>query len=306
MNLLDPYGWPLHQEPADPWDSASTLADSHRSWEDHRAWTAAPYPDRETWQAADDRWQALVWEVLRGQRAWADPELLAATTALGLDGPLRHDRRPLPTSGVVPTLDLLCDLVEDWMPDGTEAGADVVLGPWADEDPDRELRKLAAAVLLHGRTHLHGRRTLDAWLRDLVKPPPPLKRALRALDRTPPMLWRISGATWTPALPLAPAACPEGPVEGTPVGLTEDPVSHVVARLLRLEDGRSVAIAPLGLPAVPPTEVLMRRLVLVLWRHRRTNRRASWEDALRARPEVLYRTCATWCWWRAAEPPWPG
>ncbi len=298
MNLLQLHDWPLHQEGADPWDSASTLPDSHRSWEDHLSWAPNPFPDPATWEAADDHWQQLTWEVLRGQRHWQDSELLALTARLGLDGPLRHDTRPLPSSPMAPSLESMCDLVEDWTPDGSQAGPDVVLGPWADEEPDRALRMLATAVLLYARTHRHGRRTVDTWQKDRSRPRSIDKRALRALDRTPPMLWKVSGDTWTPILPIADSAWPLGPVSGTPIPLPSRGVTHVVARLLPLDDGTTVAITPLGLPEAPPVDLLMRRLTLALWRHRRTNRRASWEDALRARPEVLYRTCATWVWWQ--------
>ncbi len=300
MRLLDPHGWPTHLDTSDPWDGASTLPDPDTSWEDHKAWTFPPLPDRETWAQVDDRWQQLVWEVLRGERPFDDPLLLETSDQLGLLGPRTHDARPLPRAPLDPPLLMQVDLVENWAPDLPEAGLDFVLGPYGDMETSRPLRQLAAAVLLFARVHHHGRRTLDAWAKDADRPLLEARQALKALERTPPMLWDCSKPTWRPLLPLMTGALPQGPVEGTPVPLIPGPVQAVVARVLPIANGRWVAHTPLGLPGPPDVDLLLRRLNLVLWRQRRANRRASWEDGLRAQPEVLYRTCATW-WWHHLE-----
>lgn len=295
MRHLDPYGWPLALDPADPWDGVSTLPDPDASWADHQVRTRPPLPDQETWAADDTLWQAQAHEVLRGERSWSDPDWLACATRLGLIGPLTHDRRALSLATVDLPLQLQVDLLENQGPDLPEAGLDFVLGPYADLDPPQPLRALAAAVMMWLRVHAHGRRTVDAWVRDAGKPHLDQRQALKALERAPPMLWDTTVTPWRPLLPVMAGALPPGPVEGVITPLVPGPTVCAVARLLPLSDGRWVAHTALGLPLVPPSDVLIRRLTLALWRLRRSNRRATWEDALRARPEVLYRTCATWC-----------
>ena len=75
----------------------------------------------------------------------------------------------------------------------------------------------------------------------------------------------------------------------------------VVGRAVPRADGRWMGLAALGLPEPPPARVLARRLKLEMWRLLRHERRATWEDLLRRRSEVLYRTCATWCWLRTED-----
>jgi len=295
LRLLDPLGWPQAHDPADPWDGASTLPDPDASYKDHVTWSDPPLPDRETWAAQDALWQRLTWEVLRGQRSWRDPAWLACSQGLGLVGPRTHDRRPLPVAPVAPSADFQVDMVENHGPDLPEAGCDFVLGPYGDLAPGVALRQLAAAVMLFTRVHSEGRRTVDAWVRDSGRPHLDLRRALKALGRAPPMLWDPHRTPWRPLLPVMAGALPPGEVEGPITPLVPGAIAAVVARVVPMADGRWVAHTALGLPSTPPAEPLVRRLTLCLWRTRRANRRATWEDALRARPEVLYRTCATWC-----------
>ncbi len=295
MRHLDPFGWPLAPEPTDPWDGASTLPDPDASWADHLAWARPPLPDQATWAAEDGLWQHQTWEVLRGERSWQDPEWLATSQRLGLVGPRTHDKRPLPLAPFPLDLALQADMLENQAPDLPEAALDFVLGPYADLAPPQSLRNLAAAVTLFLRVHDHGRRTVDAWVRDAGRPHLDLRRALKALGRAPPMLWDTTVNPWVPLLPVMDGARPTSPVEGEVTPLVPGPTLCAVARVVPLPDGRWVAHTALGLPQPPPQDLLLRRLMLTLWRVRRAHRRATWEDALRARPEVLYRTCATWC-----------
>ena len=294
MRLFDPHSWPVHRDPADPFDGASTLPDADASWEDHRSWARPALPDQETWAAIDLRWQQLAWQVLRGERAWGDPELAAAAGALGLIGPRKPDRRPLPVAPWDPPLALQVDLVENHAPDLPEAALDFVLGPYGELSPSPALRRLAAAVMLFSKVHSHGRSTVDVWGRDADRPTLAQRRGLKSLGRAPACLWRVEAERWSPLLPLMPGAVPSGPVAGSVTPLVPGPTPVAVARVVPQADGRWVAHTALGLPEAPPRDLLLRRLTLALQRVRRQNRRATWEDVLRARAPLLYRICATW------------
>jgi hypothetical protein len=61
-----------------------------------------------------------------------------------------------------------------------------------------------------------------------------------------------------------------------------------VGRPYRVGDGWAWSCVA-TLPRAPDTDVLLRRLRLELWRERTRERRMTFEDLLRHRPEVLYR-----------------
>ena len=117
------------------------------------------------------------------------------------------------------------------------------------------------------------------------------------------MIWCIGGGdTVRPHLPLAPLAVPDGPVAGLPT------TPAVVGRAVRTPDGWRL-VAGLPMPQVPPADPVRARLKLELIRLRRRERRLTWEDLLRERSEVLYRTACEWLYEqlaheRGAEPPW--
>lgn len=219
------------------------------------------------------RFGALCEEVLAGRRPWACPELRALAHALKLDAAVRHDRRPpvhvapreLPDA-------LLAELTEDFVPDaGVLLGA--VSAGWSGVDP-----VVAAGVLAFTPTAVDGRRPVDCWddeeERDRVG-----VVAVRVLDASPPGVF-VDGVS---LLPRPPRWQPTGPA----------PAGVVVARPWKVEDNDTTRpwrwSCVQRLPAAPDPRVLWRRMVLEVWRARLGERRMSFEDLLRQRPEVLYR-----------------
>ncbi|MCB9761073.1 MAG: hypothetical protein H6739_14635 [Alphaproteobacteria bacterium] len=197
---------------------------------------------------------------------------------------------------------LLCDVVTDYVPDAGMTAPDRFLGPWADAAPSRALQRAAAANLCFLPTMDGGGSALQRWAGTPPKPAQALRAAARAARHAPPMLWRVEAGRWTPLLPLAAPYAPDGDVKGAIAPLEpERPIVCAVARLYPVADAGWFAFAAVGLGREIPTEPLMERLRLELLRARRHERRATFEDLLRRRPEVLYRWCATWCWLRAEE-----
>ena len=272
--LALPRTWPLVQEDADPW---------------------AP----DVWLEEGDDAFATAWNrAMRGAASF--DQLRAVAAAAGLDGPLTHDWEAAePATQVVPD-SLLAAVLEDFVPDVVPL-LDVVLGPWADERPDRTLRIAAAASLSQVPVLSPTISAMRAWANRPPKPDLALRASVWAARDAPPMLWATSDTTpWTPLLPLAPCWKPDTPtaLPAARLGGTE----LALARLYPCADGQWRASAAIGLPSGVPVARVRTRMEAELWRLRRSGRKATWEDALRARPQVLYRSCATWSWWHCEEP----
>ena len=230
----------------------------------------------------DDGFFPMYRGVLEGRLPWE--AAAAAAIRLGLDGPLKHDRRP-PRAAPVPIDDaLLAELAADVVPDLGMLAPDRVLGPWADERLPPRLLALASAVMALSPLIPPSVRPVARALR-AKRPRRSVEEraALRAVMTAPPMVWTAQG----PQLPLD---------ERYAIGVAL-PAPAVVARVV---PGMGLAMA-LPLPRVPDAAVLFRRMLLEYHRLRRYEPRLTWEDVLRERGEVLYRTACEWCWVHARE-----
>jgi len=298
---LPELGWPTPPDPGDGWGGAEVLDDPAPFHNFSRfGGEAAEGVDEATFEALDAAFLARLRAVLRGEAAWDDPELLRLVEALRLDHDIQHDSRPL-VEGSALHWRALTDMTEDHIPDVAPMAADRILGPWADEAPSRALITTAVTALAFAPLMPSGNSTAGFRYAHRPRPSHAERDGLRAALRAPPMLWAVPedpSLPWTPLLPLAPQMRPDGPTVGAATPLPHvDVVRAVVGRLHPDGQGRWHLTAGVGLGAHPPEAPLTRRLTLTLWRARRHERRANWEDLLRRRSEVLYRTCAHW-WWR--------
>lgn len=217
------------------------------------------------------RFRRLARELCAGQRSWADAELLAVATALRVNGPVRHDRRP-PKIAPGPIADsALADAAEDQLPDLAVRVEQV--------DGERALPDAVNAGVLACIDMLPRRRPVDAWGEE--EPDRALVRAARVIADSPPGIF-LDGVSLLPRPSrLAPT------LEGAPRG-------PVVARPYRVEDPEAPWRWSMirALPHVPDAGTVRRRMVLALWTVRLQDRRHTWEDALRVHADVLYRTAA--------------
>ena len=224
--------------------------------------------------ALEARFRGLRDDVLAGRRGWDDGELLACARALCVDGPVRHDRRPPRVAPCEVPDAALADAAEDMLPD-LGVCVERVDGPGAVPDA------VSAAVL--ACVEMSERRTpLDAWGEE--EPDRTLVIGARVVQVSVPGVF-VDGVS---LLPRPPRWTPTGPA----------PRGCVVARPYRVEPAPGATDAPWRwammrhLPRVPDARVLLRRMVLALWEVRLLDRRHTFEDALRVRADVLYRTCA--------------
>lgn len=281
--------WPLRSDPADPW-AAEEWLDELGSYDNYRLFGGTL--DRAAHDRADqaflERWR----QVLRGEAERGD--LDEGIEVLRLPTDITHDRRPPQIGPSAVTDEALADIVEDTLPDVGLVAPDRFLGPWADEPFRRELVRSAAVHLCWVPLLDLDGKPCDRWANNAPKPSIARRKAVRAVQKAPPMLW---SRDWKPLLPLLDHFVPDGPVSGDIVPL-HGPVEAVLARLTPVDDGWHCNGA-IGLGAVPPLDRLRGRLHLELLRERRHERRLTWEVFLRRRPEVLYRSCMTWCWLEA-------
>ena len=223
--------------------------------------------DEPAWRQAERAFHARQLAVLQGDAPYGDPELARLARLLRVDLPDHHDTRP-PRVAERPVPDeVLSDVVEDLVPDYA------VLVERVTGD-DRPPSVPAVAVLFFVPSTFDGRRPLDWWAEE--EDDRPLVRSARVLDSSPPGLFRDG----RPLLPYAPKRVPSGPA----------PAGVYVARPYLVGDTWCWS-SVLPLPRAPDLPAVRARLRLETWRHRLLERRASAEDVVRARPEVLYRAC---------------
>jgi hypothetical protein len=246
----------------------------------------------------DAAFEAVHRSILQGTAEWDAIEPVAR--ALLVWGPARSDRRPPGVADEVLCDAHLADIAEDMLPQVGNAGLDRVLGPWADEVLPRWVRVQAAAAMVFVPEVPPG---VPSWARVVKRRPRPsveFRRSVKVASRVPPMLYRVSGTELVPLLPLGRHFVPDGPVRGVP------DAPAVIGRAVRGPDGLFL-VAGMPLTRIPPSDCVERRLRQEMIRLRRRERRFSWEDMLRERSELLYRTCCEWLWLQLSgtdSPPW--
>ena len=293
MRLQAPHGanrdvefaWPELVAPDDPWAGDEALADpaSTEAYQ-RRGGTLSP----EEHQHWDRCFLEAYRNILSGRSGWDACAIPAAR--LGLDGPVRHDRRwPRPSRMQIPDR-TIADFAENWVPDIGMVAPDRVLGPWADEELPRRLRQLAGAVMAFAPILAPASRPIGRAVRSRPRPPVTVRSGLISVLRAPVVAWEIRGDRLVPLLPLAAGWVPRVAVGGLPRG-----ARGLVARLTLGPQGWWPACA-LPLPVVPDPRLIERRMHLEYLRWRRHEPRLTFEDLLRDRGEVVYRTVCEWLW----------
>jgi len=285
--------FPTLLHPADPWagDEYDMTVATHAGY--LHCCPHDPPLSADAHTALDARFRDTYRAVLSGAEPW--DALAPIVSALGLDFPLKLDRRPGPTDPGRVTDAVLAEMCEDYVPDIGVVALDRVLGPFAEEPQPRWLRVLAGAVMSFAPLLREGVMPLSRAVAKKPRPPAALSASIRAAVRTPPMLWHVEGDRLRPALPFSDRLVPKGAVANLP------DAPAVVARAVRAPDGGAWLACALPLPVCPDLAIVQRRMWPEVWRLRRHDIRVTWEDVLRDRGEALYRTCSEWLWWHEPD-----
>ena len=252
-----------------------------------------PFPDAETHAATDRHFHEVYVGILEGRLPWSAIDAPAA--ALQVDTPSTLDRRwPKPAWSPIPDADL-ADQAEDWVPDMGQLAPERVLGPFSDHRLPMPARRAAFAVMAFSPLLAPRIRPLVRGMRNKPKPSRERRQAITAAVMAPAMAWtQDRHGHLTAALGLGSHFHPERAVSGA------GDATAWIGRAIPTSAGPTWLAAALPLPALPPQEVLARRIRLEVMRLRRHERRLSQEDLLRDRAEVLYRTACEW--WYEHDP----
>jgi hypothetical protein len=212
--------------------------------------------------------------------------------------------RPEAFSPHAPSDECLADIAEDRLPEIGIVAPDRVLGPMADERPERESLLVAAGVMAFS-TFIEPRvRPVDRFYKEHGDHASQERLAVHAVDRAPACLWAAEGGRLVPLLPLPPAWVPEGDVLLAPrfEGSESKPPADgtYVARLhpVLRAGGGDAWIASLALRVQGPVDArrTTMRLRLEIWRERRRFPNLTWVGLLRHRAELLYRFAHESAW----------
>ena len=112
--------------------------------------------------------------------------------------------------------------------------------------------------------------------------------------KAPTMIWYINThKEATPLLPVSPQYCPTSPIENL------IPNSNIIARFFPTKDGwKACCVMPIPIVG---TKYIWNRLWLEWLELQRCNKRIFWEDILRYRSELLYRSTLEYCFLYAKE-----
>ncbi len=177
----------------------------------------------------------------------------------------------------------LAAIAEDWVPDLGIFAEERVLGPFA---PQPRLRTLCGAVLSfsplleHSFTPIGQYGSLKSRKKGLHR--------LGVQAKTPAMLWKINADQSVSALlPVEERYKPKGPIE------IKYQTPFVIAKITNTESGYKLNAA---LPLTHVSKDYVFNRVRLEWvRLQYHNRYIYWEDMLRFRSELLYRSCLEYC-----------
>ncbi|MFT5680516.1 MAG: hypothetical protein ACI8RZ_001422 [Myxococcota bacterium] len=285
--------------PYDPW-AGDEIEMQLGSYENYVRFSAVPSKiSQAEHDEADVEFRRLYREILDGTAPWGAEA--AVTSVLALDAPLRHDTRPLNEASRHISDDILAEMSEDQVPDIGVVAPDRVLGPLSEHALPRRLHRIAGAVMAFVPMIRGGVMPVARVIYQKPRPPTSLSSPIRSIARAPVMIWHKTPEGLVPLLPLGPrqVALFSTDRPRLHVDPTEGPV--LIGRATPLESGGWWLAAALSLPKPPPSDILLRRMMLELQRLRRHDRRVSWEDMLRERAEVVYRTACEWSWLECLE-----
>ena len=209
-------------------------------------------------------------------------EYIKSRSRDGFSTDLIHDGSRLNTPTELCSVHFLANLTEDWVPDIGMFGQERVLGPFA---PYSSLQVLCGAILCFSPLLKHGvtpaGRFADTQKSDCIL-------SLGTQAKTPCMLWRQQDQHVFPLLPLAQHYHPIGKVQNLPNQ------ELFIARISPLTSHWEASCV-LPIPAAH-TKYLYNRLMLEWLKLQQSNTRVFWEDILRYRSELVYRSILEYCY----------
>ena len=280
-------------------------------WSDYRRFTEGALSYRD-YLARAEALLALLDAMNDGRVDWCVESLRREASGLGMPVHRRTDRRRFDWPDEPAAWRTLLRIGADQSPSVGMEGPAALLGPWSDvldirSPSDRRCAAMAAAAwTLHAYPGKSARSVVRVWERSKPIPSQDTRARVRAIVRAPWNVFAIDAregecAQLRPLLPMSSDAVPSEPVSISELRSVQGvPGDLVVARIAR---GRRVSRVVVGftLGGRPRDELLDRWLEECLLHTRLWNRRATVDDALRERGDLLVCRLHEWAWRRAHQ-----
>ena len=178
---------------------------------------------------------------------------------------------------------LLAALCEDRIPDIGAYATDRVFGPLSDNLNNSAAHAvLAAAVLFFSPTAPHHTSPAGRACDDRPKLPANVRTAIMTVAKSPALLWKVlPNQHIQPLLPISSHLCPQQTVKHLPNS------PFMIARVAWTPTPHAYCVLPLSTVHI---DNIFYRLWLEWLRVQRHTIKICWEDLLRFRSELLYRS----------------
>ena len=206
----------------------------------------------------------------------------------GISKHIRHDDSHVQKATHLCSLDFLANLTEDWVPDIGLFAQERVLGPFA---PYPKLRRLCGAILCFSPLLKHG---ITAAGRFADTQNSAHKIALGIQAKSPCMIWeRQEYNQVKPLLALTRHLIPKGEIKRLPQS------QYFVARICPTTAGWTASCV---LPVPTIHQAYIHNILILEWiKLQQSGGRMFWEDVLRYRAELIYRSALEYCFINAYE-----
>lgn len=206
----------------------------------------------------------------------------------GIPMEISHDDTHIQKATHLCSLDFLANLTEDWVPDIGLFAQERVLGPFA---PYVDLQVLCGAVLCFSPLLKHSI-TPAGRFADTQKSMHKIALGIQA--KSPCMIWERNEQGYVNALlPIAPQLVPDGYVHNLPTS------QYFIARISPTEHGWKASCV-LPIPVIHQNYVY--NILYLEWiKLQQHGGRIFWEDILRYRSELVYRSTIEHCYIHAYE-----
>ena len=200
----------------------------------------------------------------------------------------KHDDYQLLKAEYLCPLSYLANITEDWVPDIGMFAQERVLGPFA---PFNHFRVLCGAILCFSPLLKHGI-TPAGRFSDTQKSIYSVVIGIQA--KSPCMIWKQDGNGHViPLLPIAPQYIPKDPVQNIPKE------QYFIGRICPTIHGWITCCA-LPIPVVE-TQYITNMISMEWLKLQQSNALMFWEDVLRYRGELIYRSALEYCFIHAYQ-----
>ncbi len=180
---------------------------------------------------------------------------------------------------------LLSDICEDHLPQIGLFSDELIFGPLSENRLPYSMRQLAGAICSMLPLLEHGHSAIGKISSQRPRITDDIYHSLTAYHRTPFLLWKRVGNKVEAQLPIAHQYIPDGKIENLPNA------PYFLGKIITLGN-RFVVSCTFGISEISLLKQILTDRLRIEWIRYQRYSKISWEDLLRERGEILYRTAA--------------